>query len=347
LGYPVLYTAVLVFASQPQFIAAFNSYAQQIGVNTSYLGVIESSKTAGATIISPSLVASFAAVPMLTLIVGLANTSAMVAGETKHATRQQPIALIGGMVGASLILAVMAFFTYRVFGYEFIEATGYYAFSGATGWPFPVGPYPNYFEAILVPNVAFNMFMMISGLAWNIVGMIMCALVASRLILAWSFDGVIPYAFSNVNNRFHTPIIASLFVSIGAAIFMVLSVYGLAATFYTGMAGVTTIYIIDMVAAIFFPFTAKSVFEQAPGFVRKKIGALPVVSLLGGIGFIVIVAVFYLLATMPAAGGLLEIFTAMIIVLYAVGAIMYYVSRAYRRRRGMDLDLAYKQIPPE
>jgi hypothetical protein len=128
---------------------------------------------------------------------------------------------------------------------------------------------------------------------------------------------------------------------------MVLSVYGLAATFYTGMAGVTTIYIIDMVAAIFFPFTAKSVFEQAPGFVRKKIGSLPVVSLLGGIGFVVIVAVFYLLATMPAAGGLLEIFTAMIVVLYAVGAIMYYVSRAYRRRRGMDLDLAYKQIPPE
>jgi amino acid transporter len=189
--------------------------------------------------------------------------------------------------------------------------------------------------------------MLISGFAWQVVGLIMCALVASRLILAWSFDGVIPYAFSNVSNRFHTPIMASILVSIGAAIFMVLSVYGLAATFYSGMAGITTVYIIDMAAATLFPFTAKRLFEQAPGFVRKKIGPLPLVSLLGGLGFIVITVVMYLLLTMPAAGSLLVLFTAMIVVLYAVGAIIYYVSRAYRRRKGMNLDLAYKEIPPE
>jgi len=347
LGYPVLYTAVLAFASQAQFIVAFNSYAHQIGVNASYNGVIEGAKTAGATIVSPSLIASFSGVPMLMLIIGLANSSAYVAGETKHATRQQPLALIGGLVASSLILALMAFFSYRVFGYEFIEATGYYAFSGATGWPFPVGPYTNYFEAILVPNVPFNVFMLISGFAWQLVGLIMCALVASRLILAWSFDGVIPYAFSNVNNRFHTPIMASLLVSVGAAIFLVLSVYGLASTFYSGMAGMTTVYLIDMVAATLFPFTANRLFEQAPGFVRKKIGPLPLVSLLGGLGFIVIAVVMYLLVTMPAAGGVLVLFTAMIVALYVVGAVIYYVSRAYRRRKGLNLDLAYKEIPPE
>ena len=347
LGYPVLYTGVLVFASQQQFVTAFNSYAQQIGVNSSYLGVIASAQTAGATIASPSLIASFSAVPMLLLIVGLANTSAMVAGETKHATKQQPLAIIGGMVVASLLIAMMGFFTYRVFGYGFMEATGYFAFSGATGWPFPVGPYPNYFEAILVPNVPFNVFMLISGLAWQLVGMIMCALVASRLILAWSFDGVIPYKFSNVSDRFHTPVMASLLVAVGAAVFMVLSVFGLAATFYSGMGGVATIYIIDMVAAALFPFTAKSIFERAPGFVRKKIGPLPVVSLLGGVGLVVIVAVFCLMVTMPAAGGLLEVFVVLIVLLYGVGALLYYVSRWYRKRNGIDLDLAYKEIPPE
>jgi len=349
LGYPVLYTAVLIPASQAQFIAAFNSYAQQIGVNTSYLGVIASAQTAGATIASPSLIGSFAAVPMLLLIIGLANTSAMVAGETKHATKQQPLALIGGMVGAALLCAMMTYFTYRVFGYGFMEATGYFAFSGAPGWspPFPVGPYPNYFEAILFPNVAFNAFMLISGLAWQLVGMIMCALVASRLILAWSFDGVIPYAFSNVSDRFHTPVMASILVAIGAAVFMVLSVFGLAAAFYTGMAGVTTIYLIDMIAAALFPFTAKRIFDQAPGFVRKKLGPLPVVSLLGAVGFVVILVVFYLMATMPAAGGLLIIFTVLIIVLYLFGGLIYYISRWYRKRHGLNLDLAYKEIPPE
>jgi amino acid transporter len=347
LGYPVLYTVVLALSSQSQFITAFNSYAHQIGVNATYSGVIASAKAAGATIVSPSLIVSFSAVPMLMLIIGLANASAYVGGETKNATKQQPLALIGGLVGSSLLLALMAFFTYRVFGYNFIEATGYYAFSGATGWPLPVGPYPNLFEAILVPNVAFNTFMIISGLAWQLVGMIMCALVASRLILAWSFDGVIPYAFSRVDNRFHTPVLASILVLAGAAVFMVLSVYGLAATFYSGMGGVTTVYIIDMAAAALFPFTAKSVFKQAPGFVRRKIGPLPVVSLLGGIGFVVITAAMYLMLTIPAAGGLLALFTVMILALYGVGAIIYYVSRAYRRRKGMDLDLAYNEIPPE
>jgi amino acid transporter len=198
-----------------------------------------------------------------------------------------------------------------------------------------------------MPNVAFNVFMIISGLAWQLVGMIMCALVASRLILAWSFDGVLPQAFSKVDNRFHTPVLASIFVLAGAAVFMVLSVYGLAAAFYTGMGGVTTVYIIDMAAAALFPFTAKSVFDQAPGFVRKKIGSVPVVSILGGIGFVVIAAAMYLMLTIPAAGGLMALFTVLILALYAMGAIIYYASRAYRRRKGMNLDLAYKEIPPE
>jgi hypothetical protein len=113
------------------------------------------------------------------------------------------------------------------------------------------------------------------------------------------------------------------------------------------MGGVATIYIVDMLAAALFPFTAKSIFERSPGFVRKKIGPLPVVSLLGGIGFVVIVAVFCLMATMPAAGGLLEIFVVLIVLLYGVGALLYYISRWYRKRNGINLDLAYKEIPPE
>jgi hypothetical protein len=33
--------------------------------------------------------------------------------------------------------------------------------------------------------------------------------------------------------------------------------------------------------------------------------------------------------------------------IYLLGAIVYFVARAVNRRRGIDLDLAYREIPPD
>ena len=38
---------------------------------------------------------------------------------------------------------------------------------------------------------------------------------------------------------------------------------------------------------------------------------------------------------------------AFVVGIYVSGVVLYYISRAVRRSRGVNLDLLYKEIPPE
>ena len=88
--------------------------------------------------------------------------------------------------------------TYNVFGYNFMEATAFYGFSGASN-PFPALPYTNYFFAILYSNAALNGFMLLSGVTWEVLLMITYGIMATRIIFAFAFDRSFPTALTDVN----------------------------------------------------------------------------------------------------------------------------------------------------
>lgn len=135
LGYPVLYIVMLATSSNAAFQSAFNTYGAAYG--TSYQGIIQSATAAGATIAPFSIGASIAALPIVYATLAFPQSSIYTAGETKHPGKQVPVSLGVGVIVICISTYIMARVTYGIFGFDFIQATAFYGFSGAPGYPLP------------------------------------------------------------------------------------------------------------------------------------------------------------------------------------------------------------------
>jgi len=100
------------------------------------------------------------------------------------------------------------------------------------------------------------------------------------------------------------------------------------------------------IATMIFPYKMKELFESSPGWMRSKLGGIPVLSIVG------------LLTTISFAYiGYLAISNSLIVTLTSYGAVIalgvivgcvviYYASKSYHKRQGLDTELAFKEIPP-
>jgi len=100
------------------------------------------------------------------------------------------------------------------------------------------------------------------------------------------------------------------------------------------------------IATIIFPYRKKDLLDAAPGWMRAKIVGVPVLSILGllttlsffYIGYLAIINP--LIVTLTFAGGAI----ALGIVVGCI--IVYYASVSYHKKHGLDIELAFKEIPP-
>ena len=88
-------------------------------------------------------------------------------------------------------------------------------------------------------------------------------------------------------------------------------------------------------------------FDTSPALVRKKIAGVPVISLLGAIGGLACLLIIYFFIAQPSISGITNTGALITIVFYVVAVMIYYGIRAVRKREGIDLDLVFRQIPPE
>ena len=244
-------------------------------------------------------------------------------------------------------IAIMGYYTYNVFGYDFVSATGYYFNSGAPGYPLPAAPLTDYFIAILYPNTAFNWFMLISGIAWELLLMLTFMVMATRFLFAGAFDRVLPSGLAHVSDRFHTPTTATILSALLSIFFLVASTYSFVGTFISGSIGWTSGYLLILISAIAFPFIGKGVFEQSPNWVKARIGGFPLMSLLGIIGTIVVGYIFYDMFVFPSISGASFTASGVVLAFYVIGIVIYYVAKVYWKRNGVDISMANKEIPPE
>ena len=347
LGYPVLYIVMLATSSNSAFQSAFNAYGAAYG--TSYQGIIQSATTAGATIAPFSIGASIAALPIVYATLAFPQSSIYTAGEVKHPGKQVPVSLAVGVLVICISTYIMARVTYGTFGFDFIQATAYYGFSGASGYPLPAPPFTNLFFGVLFPNAALQAFMLISAISWELLLMVSFAFVASRIIFSLAFDRVIPVALSDVSERFHTPIKANIIMLAGSIFFLVATAYNFIGVYVNSIVGWTSVFTIVMVTSIVFPYIKKDLFETFPSQAKKRISGVPVMSIAGLIGTIALIVVFYELFASPVVGvsqGSI-IGTAIVVTTYIAGVLIYYAAKVYRRREGIDLSFVFREIPPE
>jgi hypothetical protein len=134
-------------------------------------------------------------------------------------------------------------------------------------------------------------------------------------------------------------------------VYTVLFIYGHLIFFILNGVGVIKAALslgLGCLSAILLPLR-KDLFELAPPFVQKKIGSVPVISVIGAFAFLGIVGLLLFGQIIPAfESGLNAAKVAATFILFFAGLPFYYFVKRHRRKtEGIDLGLVYARIPPE
>ncbi|MDE3229865.1 MAG: APC family permease, partial [Chloroflexota bacterium] len=223
-----------------------------------------------------------------------------------------------------------------------------------SAYPLPVQPYYNLIASLSANSGLFAVLVAISFLFWNLPAMFPNTFMPVRSIFAWSFDRVLPEKLSEVNERTHAPIPAILTASV--IVLLILGWSVVSTSFFTllsmgVLAGVVTITMVA-ITAIVFPWRRKELFESSPANIR--ILGVPLLPVAAVLSLAVIWGLAYIVLAYPQLGitgqfGLPGPWAGLLFMgaLVVVGLLIYYIARAVRRAQGVNLDLIYRELPPE
>ncbi len=335
----------LLSVSNAAFINDFNAMFASQGVT--YSGIIQSAIAHGYKTGSNLSGTIGGLVYAMAGLIGF-NFASYSAGEAKSASKSMPVAIVGSLIIGGLLFAGWAYGIYHAFGYDFFSGANYLASCGSAcnvSLPIPVSV--NSLFTIIPQNPIIEILGALGfGLAWiwltptDFIPVV-------RNMFAWSFDRVGPERLADINPRFGTPVKAVILTAglgEGSLILFVYTNFGVAFANTTIL--LNLVFFITSFAGILFPFKAKAVFEQSPGWVKAKVGGFPIVTLVGIFSAIVQAILLYGSFTNAYIGGAPASYP--IAVGLAVGGlVLFYVARWYRKSHGINLDLVFKEIPPE
>jgi amino acid transporter len=158
-------------------------------------------------------------------------------------------------------------------------------------------------------------------------------------------DGMLPSAFAKVSERYRTPINTIILSGIGGALFLA----GIAFTTWLGVLsgslGIGFVFLLASIAAVIFPFTQKDFFRRS-GIDWRVLG-IPLISIIGGINAITNIVAIYIMITDARAGANSPTSLAMVVGFIAIGFVLFYGMKAYRKKQGVDVELTFRTIPME
>lgn len=296
---------------------------------------------------------SFLVWPLLPLLGAVQSVS--LGGEIKSVRRSQLLGMVGAVVGTGLIIALFDVLANKTFGFDFQGAVAFNSLSGlvdaSTEATVGSAPWFTVLAGILTDNLILALIIMATFVAWIWFWIPAEIAYTTRTMIAWSFDRVAPDRLGYVSERFHTPVVAIWLSTAGTVVFMWFLAYR-AIAFLTLIEALMIIWGTAMVAAVIFPITRRNFYEMSP-VSRQKIAGAPLMSVTGTVATLFFLMVLYLLWTDDIAAGPLWSSEGvrgefwLIVATLVLGLVWYLGVKAYRKRQGIDLGLAFKQIPIE
>ena len=336
---------VLFTTSKEEFAAKFNAFMAERADGQTYQGLIDQASSAGFSAGDATFMGALLALPIGYWIYIGFTYSAYIGGEVKQASKTQPRMIMATLLFAFAVYMLAFWRYYDVVGQDFTNSVVYLGDDSGI----PVAPVLNFFVGIMTGSTVLNVIMGVSFILWNVLLLFVIAMICTRNLFAWSFDGVAPRQLATVGERTHAPWVAAILITAIAVVLLALYVF---TSFFTIVVNYIVIFSVAFwmtsFAAILLPYRRPDLFEQAPESVKRRIAGIPVITLLGVGNLILFTLILIASFDTPAFSGPTgNRAIAFVVGIYVAGFVLYYISRAVRRQRGVDLDLLYKEIPPE
>jgi amino acid transporter len=355
----MLITLVLTPASEVP--GKLDAFSVAIGGSATFTSDATAAATAAGIELNPafSLLATLLVAPIAWTSLQWATYSSQQNGEIKSAGsfRDQLFIIIGSLILTGLLLALLAFVLENTIGTEFLYVAGAGYFSGVTEATL-AGSYlwPNIIATALANNIivtlliAFGFILNSHQIVHN------CYIGMTRVMVAMSFDRLLPEWVSRVSERLHTPVNAHVVYFLAS-----IPVIWLYNTFTYGEGdgainwtsitlGVTFscgyVFIATALAGALLPYRAKAAYEASPG-AKYTLGGVPLVTVVGLLGSAAGVAFLYMFLLSPELGINSQLGYAVVLAVLLFAAAWYLVAKQVRRSSGINVDYAFTEIPPE
>lgn len=257
--------------------------------------------------------------------------------------------IVGSGLFSAVLMAAIAYFLFRIAGNDFMLAVAHSYWTGNIA--FPVEPWIGTLASVGALTSPVVAVVICLGIVFNAFQVICNVIIYSvRIIFAAALDGLFPGWASEVHPRFRSPVKLYLAFLVWVVIWVLL--YNLWAPFggasLSVAAAFTLYFAITCIAGALFPYLKKvrGIYDASPitGF---KVGRIPWITILGVLGAIVnlVILVYYLFY--PDLGVFNTVSITVIVGIYVFWLIYYYARRAYMKSRAVDVELAFRQIPPD
>jgi basic amino acid/polyamine antiporter, APA family len=340
---------VLLMTSREEFVANFNTFMADQADGQTYDSIMAAASDAGFVAEASTLGAILLAIPIGYYIYIGFTYSSYIGGEVKEPAKTQPrmIALTLAFAAAMYLICLWRF--YDIVDKDFVNSVVYLNNETDEGSGLPVDPVLNLFTGIMTGSTILNVLMALSFFLWHFLLLFVIAMICTRNLFAWSVDRVAPDAITKVDRRFHSPWVATLVIIACAEVLLALYVF---TTIFQDVSNYIVLFSVAFwiasFAAILLPYRRPEILATAPDYVQRRIGGVPVITLLGIGNLILFSMVLYSAFKLPAFSGPTGTDAVLFVIgVYAAGVIWYLAARAIQKRRGIDLDLLYREIPPE
>ncbi len=355
----------LLFGNQESFKAGLEANATKLfgaapGV---YDATIAAGQAAGAIapLLGGSLAAIFLAMPYIVFFNLWPNWGATLYGEVKGADDfKKNFAGMAWALGITTALGALLFLLVnKTIGWDFVTNANAAYWSYRWGYtpdtppPLYIWPYPALLAMFLTTNPALQFIVILAMSMWFFGWAGTVFLSSTRVIFAAAFDRLLPEVVASVEPRTRTPIWSLALMVVPGLIVSALFVWDLLGFRSLTLASTLVIavtYLGSTIAAIVLPYTKKDLYEASP-IAKYKIAGIPLITVAGVIfaAFLIFLLYQWLIDPNNLYGISYRNVSSLVFVgvMYLLALGMYVGAKFYRKSRGIDVDLIYKEIPVE
>lgn len=262
-------------------------------------------------------------------------------GEIRAArTRGALVTMTLSILAYVLIYTVMTLALFHLVGKDFLAAS--------SAVPGGVPAFWYVFVAIGAKSTFLAVFVVVTFLFWFPMWTWLQIAQPIRALFAWAYDGLFPHAVTKVSGRTHAPVVALALTGVLASGALFWAVYS--SSFLTVISTVTLFNLTPMafvaVSAILLPYLKPELWRTTP--FPRRIAGVPVLTIIGILGFAAVAFVFYLYMHYDGLGVVHKVRTvAAMAACVVVGFLIYEVAAIVQRRRGVNVELNFGELPAE
>jgi basic amino acid/polyamine antiporter, APA family len=344
----LVFIAALIFTSRAEFVSNWNSVmGDRLDVgDDAYNGVIQAAQQAGWS--DPGfdwkqtlLLSNWAFLPLIG-----AAFSISIGGEIKQVGRGQTFGIIGAITISVLVWIISIALVFKTMGKDFLGAVTYSNLNGVEGAATPVTPFPTLLTGLGTNSVFLTILIALGFVGWIWLWIPTQILYPTRAVVAWSLDRVAPDTLGTVSERTHTPIPAILLCLAGGITFVGMLAFTSFFQLVIFIEVAVLAWAVVLLAGVFFPYRRPDIYNKGP-IANMKIGGIPVMSVACALGAAAAFFYFFNLFFDDFAAGHARHSMSVLIGWFVGSFVLYWIMWFIRRRQGVNVDLAFKEIPIE